>query len=173
VAGAMKDSAKAIKSLKLLYFAIVPSMAVDWQGQRIGFDGELHKQITANYDGVGLPTTDQTSLCRRHNLPRIAYLNGEWLPIGDLPKIGQPTVAKPSAYAVVSAPPKIAPISVEPPPLPQEWEAIGRAMLAMNFTTEQPGTIRSDGTKEPINSPAADPIESALINYSRLSRVSC
>jgi hypothetical protein len=85
VAGAMKDSAKAIKSLKLLYFAIVPSMAIDWQGQRIGFDGELHKQITANYDGVGLPTSEQASLCRRHNLPRIAYLNGEWLPVGDYP----------------------------------------------------------------------------------------
>jgi hypothetical protein len=42
-AGAMKDFAKAIKSLKLLYVAIVPSMAIDWQGQKIGFDGELHK----------------------------------------------------------------------------------------------------------------------------------
>jgi hypothetical protein len=176
VAGAIKDSAKAIKSLKLLYFAIVPGLSIDWQGQKVKFDEELHKQITANYDGVGLPTPEQVSLCRRHGLPRIAYMNGEWLPVGELPKIEQPSIAKPSAvlapspfrkaadYLVMDTP-KLTPIEVEPPPLPQEWEAIGRAMLSMNFTTEQPGTIRSDGTKEPINSPADDPIELAILEF--------
>jgi hypothetical protein len=138
VAGAMKDSAKAIKSLKLLYFAIVPSLAIDWQGQKIGFDGELHKQITANYDGVGLPTTEQASLCRRHKLPRIAYLNGEWLPIGDLPKIEQPSIAKPSAYAAA------------------------RMTIAQTF--EQPGTIHSNGMKEHLTQ-KGDPIEKAILEF--------
>jgi hypothetical protein len=138
VAGAMKDSAKAIKSLKLLYFAIVPSMAIDWQGQKIGFDGELHKQITANYDGVGLPTTEQASLCRRYNLPRIAYLNGEWLPIGDLPKIEQPTIAQPSAYA--------------------------SARMTIAQTFEQPGTIHSNGMKECLTQ-KGDPIEKAILEF--------
>jgi hypothetical protein len=100
VAGAMKDSTKAIKSLKLLYLAIVPSMTIDWQGQRVGFDGELHKQVTANYDGIGLPTTEQMSACRRHKQARIAYLNGQWVPIGDLPQIEQPKIALPSAQKV-------------------------------------------------------------------------
>jgi hypothetical protein len=138
VAGAMKDSAKAIKSLKLLYFAIVPSMAIDWQGQKIGFDGELHKQINSNYDGVGLPTTEQASLCRRHNLPRIAYLNGEWLPIGDLPKIEQPTIAQPSAYA--------------------------SARMTIAQTFEQPGTIHSNGMKECLTQ-KGDPIEKAILEF--------
>jgi hypothetical protein len=138
VAGAMKDSAKAIKSLKLLYFAIVPSLSIDWQGQKIGFDGELHKQITANYDGLGLPTTEQMSLCRRHNLPRIGYLNGEWLPVGDLPKIEQPSIAKPSAYAAA------------------------RMTIAQTF--EQPGTIHSNGMKEHLTQ-RGDPIEKAILEF--------
>jgi hypothetical protein len=162
VAGAMKESAKAIKSLKLLYFAIVPSLAIDWQGQKIGFDGELHKQINANYDGVGLPSTEQMSLCRRHKLPRIAYLNGEWLPIGDLPKIEQPTVAKPSAYAVVSALPIVEPTTIEAE-LPSLYEAVARMTIAQTF--EQPGKIHSNGTKEPINPASVDPIEAAILEF--------
>jgi hypothetical protein len=162
VAGAMKDSAKAIKSLKLLYFAIVPSLAIEWQGQKIGFDGELHKQINANYDGVGLPSTEQMSLCRRHKLPRIAYLNGEWLPIGDLPKIEQPTVAKPSAYAVVSALPIVEPTTIEAE-LPSLYEAVARMTISQTF--EQPGKIHSNGTKEPINPASVDPIEAAILEF--------
>jgi hypothetical protein len=138
VAGAMKDSAKAIKSLKLLYFAIAPSMTIDWQGQKIGFDGELHKQINSNYDGVGLPTTEQMSLCRRHNLPRIGYLNGEWLPIGDLPKIEQPAIAQPSAYA--------------------------SARMTIAQTFEQAGTIHSNRMKECLTQ-KGDPIEKAILEF--------
>jgi hypothetical protein len=161
VAGAMKDSAKAIKSLKLLYFAIVPSLAIYWQGQKIGFDGELHKQLNSNYDGVGLPTTEQMSLCRRHNLPRIGYLNGEWLPIGDLPKIEQPPVAKPSAYTVVSAPPIVEATTIEAE-LPSLYEAVARMTIAQTF--EQPGTIHSNGMKECLTQ-KGDPIEKAILEF--------
>jgi hypothetical protein len=55
------------------------------------------------------------------------------------------------------------PIDVEP--LPDEWEAIGRAMIATTFTPtfETPGTINSDGTKESIAK--GDAIEQALLTY--------
>jgi hypothetical protein len=165
VAGAMKDATKAIKSLKLLYLAIVPGLSVDWQGQKVKFDEELHKQITSNYDGISLPTAEQVSLCRRHNLPRIAYMNGEWLPLGDLPQLAKPTIAQPSAFTVVNTAPAILPIEVEAPSLPNEWEATKRAMRSMNFTTETPGTIRGDGTKEPLNVPISDPIETAILEF--------
>jgi hypothetical protein len=135
VAGSMKDSTKAIKSLQLVYIAIAPGMTIDWSGQKVKFDESVHQQVTANFKGVELPTPEQVSICRRHNLPRIAYLNGEWLPIGELPKIEQPTIAKPSAYAVVSTPTTIEPTLIDAE-LPALYETIARMTVAQNFTTE-------------------------------------
>lgn len=68
------------------------------------------------------------------------------------------------AYAVVTSAPALKAEIGEPPPLPIEWEAIGRAMVAMNFPTEQPGTINLDGTKQPLN-PKTDPIETAILEF--------
>ena len=168
VAGSVKDAVKAIKSLNLLYVAIVPGMIVDWNKQKIKFDESVHQQVTANFKGVNMPTPEQVSLCRRHGLPRIAYMNGEWLPVGELPKIEQPTIAKPSAYAVVSAPP-IEPTTIDAE-LPTLYEAIARMTVAQNFTTEQPGTIRSDGTKEPLTRSANEfdewfPGDTAMLTF--------
>ncbi len=128
VAGAMKDEAKSIKSLNLTYIAIAPGMSVDWNNQKVKFDESVHQQVTANFKGVNMPTAEQVSICRRQNLPRIVYMNGEWLPIGDLPKIEQATAPL---------------VDTE---LPQLYEAIARMTVAQTF--EQPGTINPDGTKQ-------------------------
>jgi hypothetical protein len=37
-----------------------------------------------------MPTAEQIQLCSQHEIDRICYLNGEWLPVGDLPKL-EPT----------------------------------------------------------------------------------
>jgi hypothetical protein len=57
------------------------------------------------------------------------------------------------AYAVVKDAVTIEPADIAPPPLPESWETIGRAMIVTAFTptTETPGKINSDGTKEPID----------------------
>jgi hypothetical protein len=159
VAGAMRDETKAIKSLNLLYFAIAPGMSVDWNGQAVKFDESVHQQVTANFKGVDMPTAEQVSICRRQNLPRIAYLGKEWFPLGDLPTIKQPAIAKPSAYAVVNAAPTVEPTMVDAE-LPQLYEAIARMTVAQTFET--PGTINPNGTKEPLTSADA---KAELLRY--------
>jgi hypothetical protein len=75
-----------------------------------------------------------------------------------LPKIAADRIAelegkgKQPAYAVVKEAVTIEPTDIAPP-LPDSWEAIGRAMVATAFTqtTETPGKINADGTKEPID----------------------
>lgn len=126
-AGAMKDAVKAIKSLRLLYFAIVPGRFVEWQGEKITFGEELHQQIVDNFKSTTKPTNEQVSLCRRHGIDRLAYINGEWMPVGDLPVIEK----------------------VETP-IPGEWEAIGQAMMATAgaVTYDRPGKINSAGVKQ-------------------------
>jgi hypothetical protein len=72
-----------------------------------------------------------------------------------LPKIPADRIAelegkgKQPAYAVVKDAVVIEPTDIAPP-LPDSWETIGRAMVATAFTqtTERPGKINSDGTKE-------------------------
>ncbi len=144
VAGAMKDATKAIKSLSLTYIAIAPGMSVDWNKQKIKFDESVHQQVTANFKGVGLPTPEQISLCRRGNNPRIVYIGGEWLQIGKLPEIEQPTIAKPSTfkpsvsrdagnvlvkdYVAVSTAPIIEPKTIEP-----ELSPLYQAIAAMTM----------------------------------------
>jgi hypothetical protein len=176
VAGSMKDAVKAIKSLNLLYVAITPEMSVQWGGQTIKFDKSVHQQVTANFKGVEIPTAEQVSLCRRHNLPRIAYLNGEWLPLGELPKIEAPTIAQPSApvlpfrsaadvlvepYLRVDSAPEMRSVNIETE-LPQLYEAIAHMTVAQTF--EQPGIIHSDGTKEDLTR-KGDAIEKAILEF--------
>jgi hypothetical protein len=84
-----------------------------------------------------------------------------------LPKIPADRIAelegkgKQPAYAVVKDAVAIEPADIAPPPLPDSWETIGRAMIATAFTptTETPGKINPDGVKEPI-----DPV---LVNIDR------
>jgi hypothetical protein len=87
VAGALQDAAKAIKSLKLVYFAIAPGQFADWEGQTISFDYSLHQQIKANWTSVGMPTDEQIDLLKAHSIDRIVWMGEQWLPVGDLPRI--------------------------------------------------------------------------------------
>lgn len=156
VAGAMKDAVKVIKSLNLLYVAITPDMSVDWHGQTITFDKSVHQQVTANFKGVEMPTAEQISLCRRHKLPRIAYLNGEWLPMGELAKIEAPAIAQPSAPG----------ISAPASPFREAADVLVRPSLRVDSaqTFEQPRTIRSDGIKEDFTQ-RGDSIEAAIVEF--------
>jgi hypothetical protein len=107
VSGSLKGPAKAIKSLELMLFAIAPERKVEWQGQEISFSHGVYKQVAYNFDGLSMPTTEQIQLCHEHEIDRICYLNGEWLPVGDLPPL-------------------------EPPPIPDTPNALARAWGGVN-----------------------------------------
>jgi hypothetical protein len=82
VAGSLVQDAKAIKKLSLCYVTIHPNKTVDWDGQAIGFSDELYDQIKNNYSitdpsSMGLPDAD-----------RIVYMSKQWLPIGELKRLG-------------------------------------------------------------------------------------
>jgi hypothetical protein len=87
VAGALQDSAKAIKSLKLVYFAIAPGQFAEWETQAISFDHSLHQQIKANWTSVVMPTDEQIDLLKAHSIDRIVWMGEQWLPVGELPKL--------------------------------------------------------------------------------------
>lgn len=79
VAGSLTQDAKSIKKLQLLYLSINPQKSVDWNGQKIGFDYSLFDQIKYNFE-----------ITEPYNLPeddRVAFVNGHWLPLGDLPAL--------------------------------------------------------------------------------------
>lgn len=75
VAGALTDSGKILKHLPLVYAAITEGQGVDWQGNSIRFDGELHDQICNNYTKFPAPKYDADH-------PRKIYLGGTWYPPG-------------------------------------------------------------------------------------------
>ena len=87
VSGALEGPTKAIKSLDLMLFAIAPERTVTWNKQEITFNESLYAQVAHNFDKVSRPTPEQIQLCTEHEIDRICYLNGEWLPVGDLPKL--------------------------------------------------------------------------------------
>lgn len=91
VAGSLEGPAKAIKSLDLMFFSIAPDRKVEWNGQEITFNKELFDQVRHNFS-IEMPTAEQVQLCNEHEIDRICYLNGEWLPIGDLPKLEPPAI---------------------------------------------------------------------------------
>lgn len=84
VAGALKETAKAIKSLEPILFAIPPEREVIWRKQSITFNYELYKQFHNNFT-ASMPTAEQIQLCKAHNIDRIVFINNEWTPIGTLP----------------------------------------------------------------------------------------
>jgi hypothetical protein len=154
-AGAMKDALKAIKSLRLLYFAIAPGRFVEWEGQKITFSDELHQQIADNFKGTQKPSEEEASLCRRHGIDRLAYINGTWMPVGELPAIE-----------------KIA------TPIPDEWEAIGIAMAGVaaassggGVTYDQPGRINEMGVKTVMNQNYLLRLIEAVKNSDQMSKV--
>ena len=71
VAGALTDSGKILKHLPMACAAITEGQSVDWQGNGIRFDGELHEQLCNNYAKFPAPKYDA-------KYPRKVYLGGTW-----------------------------------------------------------------------------------------------
>ncbi|MBD2079593.1 hypothetical protein [Leptolyngbya sp. FACHB-17] len=83
VAGSLTQDAKAVKKLKLCYVSAHPEKTVTWNGQSIGFDWELFRQIKANFeiaDPSVVPSGD-----------RICFIGSDWLPVGELPDLKKGT----------------------------------------------------------------------------------
>lgn len=100
VSGALKGPAKAIKSLKLMFFAIAPGREVIWNGQSVTFKPELYTQVSANFTTT-MPTDEQIQLCNTHKIDRICFIDGTWIPVGELPVITAPTLPIPESPAAV------------------------------------------------------------------------
>ena len=49
-----------------------------------------------------MPTAEQTALCSQHDIDRICFMNGEWLPVGELPKIAPAVVVIPDTPAALA-----------------------------------------------------------------------
>lgn len=106
VAGALVGPAKAIKSLKLCYFAIAPGQSVEWDGKPIKFDASLHEQLAYNFE-VAMPTDAEAAGFRRAGEPRIVFMNGVWHALGQLPKIEPPlTLAEQPSGEVIEVNPR-------------------------------------------------------------------
>ncbi len=84
VAGGLSQDAKAVKKLSLCYLTIAPGRTVDWEGQDIGCRIELYRQLDANFSVATLPREGS------FNCDRIAMIDGQWMPIGDLPTLETP-----------------------------------------------------------------------------------
>lgn len=83
VAGGLTQDARAVKKLQLCYVSIAPNRSVDWNGSRIGFNGELFEQIKNNFPIEYPPVMGLNS-------DRICFVNNKWLPVGELPRLGNP-----------------------------------------------------------------------------------
>ena len=110
VAVALKDSAKAIKSLQLVLFAIAPGRECPWKDQIITFNSELYSQVSANFT-ITMPTEEQIQLCNAHDIDRIVFIDNEWTPIGSLPAL--------EPIAAIEA----EPTPNSPAPLLSRWKA--------------------------------------------------
>jgi hypothetical protein len=79
VAKDLQEPALAIKKSKLLYVTIPLGKSVDWNGNKIGFDDQLYRQVKNNY-AIEMPEG-------RFTQDRICYLNKEWIEMGELPAL--------------------------------------------------------------------------------------
>jgi hypothetical protein len=81
VAANLTQATKAIKTLSLLYISIAPGKTVKWEGQTIGASLELWNQLNVNYPIAPMP------LAGEFECDRIACIDTEWIPLGDVPKL--------------------------------------------------------------------------------------
>lgn len=93
---ALTQEGKAFKKLKLCYLTIPPKKFVEWNGGKITFDDSLFRDVSRNFS-LTYPEG-------RFNEDRIAYIDGRWMSIGDLPPL-DPTLRP----AVVPAPAQAVP----------------------------------------------------------------
>jgi hypothetical protein len=99
---------------------------------------------------------------------RAFYFNriGSWLPMPTLPNLSGYDRDK-RAWLPGKEPAKVATpkADVVEEELPALYEAIARMTNAQFFTTETPGTINADGTKEPPEGAADDEAEAEIIRF--------
>ncbi len=96
VAGSLQQATKAAKSMALVLVAIAPAKTVYWQEQALSFDPAVFSMALANWHGVIEPVGSYTS-------DRIALVDGQWLPVGDLPALPEQP-RRPVAPAAITAP---------------------------------------------------------------------
>ncbi len=87
VASTLTDTVKAIKKLPLVYVSITPGKTIGWKKNAIGFSAETFAQVKANYS-IEMPTIP-------FSCDRIAFINGCWMPLGDLPALPPATPESP------------------------------------------------------------------------------
>ena len=80
VAGALSQQTKAVKSLALVFVAIAPGRSVDWNGNRIGFHAESFGNVQRNFPVLTMPSSNA-------GCDRICFVDGRWLPVGELPSL--------------------------------------------------------------------------------------
>ena len=110
VAGEMEDFGKAVKKLSVCLVGIAPGHTDSWEGQELSFSWELYQQVSRNYPGVLTPPPEDSA----HS--RIAFINGEWLPLGTRALVQATVQESASAADSLSEPPQTV------PPLPLELQ---------------------------------------------------
>ncbi|MGB7085280.1 MAG: hypothetical protein WBD47_06980, partial [Phormidesmis sp.] len=110
VAGEMEDFGKAVKKLSVCLVGIAPGHTDSWAGQELSFSWELYQQVSRNYPGVlSPPPADSVHA-------RIAFINGEWLPLGTkalVPASVQDTASTPDSLSGQHQPPPVQRLPVE------------------------------------------------------------
>ena len=111
VAGSLQQATKAAKTMALVLVAIAPGKVVDWQGQPLSFDPAVFSMAANNWHGVTEPIGSFGS-------DRIALVDGEWMPVGNIPPMtdSTPKQSKPPVIEAES-------IEVEQPVEPSKWQA--------------------------------------------------
>lgn len=79
VATTLTDQIKAVKKLPLCYVSIEKGRTIGWEGNAIGFSTETFNQIANNFTIEPPPAP--------LGCDRIVFINGCWMPLGDLPAL--------------------------------------------------------------------------------------
>lgn len=106
VAGTMETVGKSVKKLSVCLVGIAPGHVEYWRGSELTFSWELYQQVAKNYPGVLSPPPEDSE----HS--RIAFVNGEWLPLGTKALVSTP-VGKGEGTVADAAPvlPSVQPLS--------------------------------------------------------------
>lgn len=97
----LEKSAKALKLCKLCLVAANPAKPFDVDGNRIAWDGELFDQVKNNWRDVTAPPKGVDAI----DSNRIAFINGQWLPLGSIEVTRNQTVTdvEPVSVTAVTA----------------------------------------------------------------------